>query len=166
MRPRVVDGLADGGVARLRVEGQVIGIAGGIASAEVNLDEVEAQLLEEHVAVLLVVTVESHTDGDSVFVVPRAAGVGPSVAIDAGLQSEAVDMVGHGLQPSGKAGGVGEQAAGLGIAPAEVPVVDVHIAVARILQSLADHGICLTHDERVADVHMIGVPRTPAHERR
>ena len=49
------------------------------------------------------------------------------------------------------------------VAIAEKAVVDVYVTIACRLEALGHHGVGLAHDERVADVYMIGVPGTPAH---
>ena len=106
-------------------------------AAEVHLDEVEAQVLEEEVGILLVVLVEPHALADGVAVEHAAAGVAPGIAVDAGLQPLLVDIVGHGLQAVGETRGVDEQVARLRVAPAEVAVVDVDVVVAHGLQPFA-----------------------------
>ena len=111
----------------------------GVAAAEVDLDEVEAQLLEEEVGVLLVVLVESDADARLVAAVIAAAGVVAGVAVNTGFQALGVDVVDDRLQTVGEALRVNLQlAAGL-VAPAEVAVVDVDVVVAGIQQLLRHH---------------------------
>ena len=55
----ILDGLADGRIALLLVKPEPFTVLPGIATAVVNLDEVEVQVFEKVVAVLLVVLIES-----------------------------------------------------------------------------------------------------------
>ena len=111
----------------------------GVAAAEVNLDEVEAQLLEEEVGILLVVLVESDADTRLVTAVIAAAGVVTGVAVDAGFQAFGVDVVDDRLQTVGEPLRVYQQLARLLVAPAEVAVIDVDVVVTGIEQFLRHH---------------------------
>ena len=158
LAPRPADGIGYLRIACLLVEPQRVALRMGLTAAVVYLDEVEAQFPEEHVAVLLVVAIESHAHADGVGIIDAAAGVAPRIAVDAGLQSQPVDMLHHGFQSPWETLGVDEQAPRLPVAPAEVAVVDVHVPIPYLAQSFLDHGVGLPHDERVADVHTVGVP--------
>ena len=143
----VGNGLSNGLVAFFLVEVELVGIVYGVASAEVDLDEVEAAVLEEEVAVLLVVLVESHAYAVLVASVVAAAGVMAGVGIYASLHAQLMDVVCHRLEPVGEAGGVDEQLSCLRVAPAEVAVVDVDVVVADSQQSLLAHGVRLVLDD-------------------
>ena len=154
----VTDGLGNGGVALALVEVEPILIVDGIAAAEIDLDEVEAQLLEEEVAVLLVVLVESYALAVLVAAVVAAAGVVAAVAVDAGLQAFRVDIVDDGLQTVGKAGGMNLELTGRGVAATEVAVVDVDVVIAGIEQTPGDHGVGLPLDGGLVDIQLERVP--------
>ena len=132
-------------------------------TAEVHLDEVEAQLLEEEVGILLVVLVESYALADDVAIEHAATGVAPGIAVDTGLQPFLVDVVHYALQSVGESGGVNEQLARLWVAPAEITIVDVDVVEAHGFQSFALDGVGLLLNQTLVDVHPVGVPGTPAH---
>lgn len=154
-------GPADGGILRLFVQVEVLGVLRWVAAAKVHLDEVKAEFVEEVVRVGLLVPVEP--DAHARIVVPVvAAGVAPGVGVGAGLQPEAVYVGHHRSQSLRKTGGMGVQAA-LGRAPVVGAVVNVDVAVAGLFQPVSGHGQCLPADEAVADVYAVGVPRAPPH---
>ena len=72
------------------------------ASAEVYLYEVEAELVEEEVTVLTVMTIETDTQAERVLVIIAATGVVTTVGVDSGLESETVDVVYNWFQAIGK----------------------------------------------------------------
>ena len=156
----LADGLDDGRVTLALVEVELLARA-----AVVDLDEVEAPLVEIEVGILLLVPVEPHAHAVGVGIPQRTAGVGARVGVDTRPQAKAVDMVDDALDAVGEAFGVGLQHALL-VAVAEEAVVDVDIAVAGILQPERHHGIGLAADKLLADVYTVGVPRAPPHDGR
>ena len=134
--PRVPDGCGDVGIALLLAQVQPVFIMNGVATAEVHLDEVEAQILEEHVTVLLVVLVEPHAFACLVATMITATGVIATVAVDAGLLSLFVDIVHNGLQSVGESGRVYLQLSCLSIPSAKVSIVNIDMVITNIIQSL------------------------------
>ena len=130
----------------------------GVTTAEVNLDEVEAQLLEKEIGILLVVLVKADTDTGLVTSMVTAAGVIAGIAVDACLQAFLMDMVNNALQALGKPCGVNEQLPRRIVTPPEIAVIDVDMVETHILQAFRDHGIGLTFDNGLADVQTKGVP--------
>ena len=142
----------------LLVEHEVVIIITIRTAAEVDLDEVEAQVLEEEVGILLVVLVESDALAGDVAIELTAAGVAASVAVDASFQSLAVDMVDHAFQSVGETLRMDEEVAVLTVASAEIAVVDVDVVIAHGLQAFRHHGVGLALDQAFADIHAKGVP--------
>ena len=136
----VGNGFGNGLVALFFVEVELLAVVVVNASAEIDLDEVEAALLEEEVAVLLVVLVESHAFAQLVASVIVAAGVVAGVRVDARLHAQQVDVLHHGQQSVGESGRVDEQFARLLVAPSEVAVVDVDVVVSHFQKTLRLHG--------------------------
>ena len=151
-----LDGIANFGVLRLHVKPHVV------AAAVVHLDEVVVPLVEIGLAVGLFVLVETHAAPPGGRVA-RAAGVVARIAVDAGLEAQRVDVVGHGAHAVGKLLGVDVQPACFGVAAVPVAVVDVDILVAGSRQTFAHHGVGLLADEFFADAKPVGVPRAPPH---
>ena len=133
-----------------------------VATAEIDFDEVKPHVDEIECGVLCVVTVEAYAAGYGVVVVVVAAGVSAGVAVDAGAQSEGMDVVDDRAESGGKSLRVCEQTP-FAVASTEETVVDIHMIVAGVAESGADHDVSLTHDEAVADVDAVGVPGAPAH---
>ena len=71
-------------------------------TAEVDLDKVEAQILEEVIGILLVVLVQSYAFACHVAVEHATAGVTPCIAIDTCLQTLGVNMVNYAFQSIGE----------------------------------------------------------------
>ena len=132
-------------------------------STEVDLNEVEAEFLEEEVGVLLVVAIEPHALADDIAIEHAAAGVAPGIGVDAGLEVLAVDVVHEPFQAVGEALGVDEELTRLCVAPSEVAVVDIDIGIATATQALRDHRIGLLANQGLADVDAVGVPGGPPH---
>ena len=163
-RLHCVKRLADERVALLRVHVDLRRVAALRAAAEVDLDEVEAELLEEILRVLALVVPEPHADSHLVVVEDAAAGVLAAVGVDAGLEAERMDVVDDGLESVGEALRVRLEPSVL-VASAEVAVVDVDVYVPALveLQLLDKVGVVL--DRPLADVDAECVPRAPAHRR-
>ena len=163
--PRLSNRLADGGVARLFIQGQTFAVLRTITTTEINLDEVEAEFIEEEVTVLLVVLVQPHSHGNGIAVVVVAARVMTCIAVNTCLQSLAVDVIDHRLHTVGKTCGMNQQLARRLVASSKVAIIDIDEAVAHIEQTPADHCIGLTLNQFLVDVHTIRVPRAPTHRR-
>ena len=110
---------------------------------------------------MLLMSCETHADSPWMTVL-AAAGVVASVGIDAGFQTELVDVVHQWAHAVREQFGVQAQMAVLS-APVPITVVDVHIEIARFLQPVLMHGDGLSLDEVLVDVEGKSVPRTPAH---
>ena len=95
LAPCILNGLADGRIALLLVESEPLAVLSGVATAIVDLDEVEVQVLEEVVAVLLVVLIEPRAVLLLLPAVVSGAGVVSGIGVDARLQTEPVDIVNH-----------------------------------------------------------------------
>ena len=117
-------------------------------ATEINFDELEAQFVEEHLAVLRVVAIESYTEPVGVVVVPGAAGARTRIRIDAGFKPQGMDVLHRSLQPVGETGGMGNQASGA-VTIAEIAVVDIDKVVAGIFQAHRDHQVGLLHNDAV-----------------
>ena len=128
-----------------------------ITTAEVHLDEVVAQLLEEIVGILLVVLIETGTLARGVAIVVTAAGVIARIAIDACLQALAVDMIHDRFQAIGEALFIDEQLACRGVTTALKAIIGVDILITSLLKPVR-HGVGLLLDERLRDVTIVGVP--------
>ena len=137
----------------------------GIAAAEVDFDKVEVHLAEIEAGIALVMAVHAHTDAQAVVVPEVSAGMASGVGIDAGLESQGVDMVGDGPQTVGEALRVGQQGA-VGSAAALKAVVYINIGIAGAVQPFGHHEVGLPADKAVADMHAVGVPRAPPHHGR
>ena len=83
----IPDGFGNLGIACLLVERERVALGVGPAPAIVYLDEVEAKVAKEEVAVLLVVAIEPHPNADGVGIVYAAAGVTACIAVDASFQT-------------------------------------------------------------------------------
>ena len=81
------------GIARLLVERERVALGVRPAPAIVHLDEVEAQVTKEEIAVLAVVSIKTHPNTDGVAIVNAAASVAPRITVDARFQAQAVDML-------------------------------------------------------------------------
>ena len=162
---RVLQRVGDGGVALLLVHLDLPIVAPRLTAAIIHLDEVEVMVFEEEVGVLLVVTIEAHAGTRTVGVVDAATGVLTRIAVDTGLQAEAVDVFHDGRQPIREALRMYAQPSVL-IATVEVTVIDVHILVTCRLQPALVHRIRLSFDNILTDVEGKRVPRRPAHGRR
>ena len=81
-------GIGNGGIAFLLIKDTAPFLTH--ASAEVHLYEVEAELVEEEVTVLMVMTVQPDTQAQRVLVVIAAASVVSTVGVDSGFKSETV----------------------------------------------------------------------------
>ena len=161
--PCVFNRFGNGGVAFLLVEVKVFAIVITYTSTEIDLDEVEAEFLEEKVAVLLVMSVEADAFGNLVTSMIVAAGVLAAIGVDACLHLEGVDIIDHRLQAIRETGGMDEQLSRFGVTSSEVAVVDVDVVVADFVESLCSHGSGLSLDDIFVDVEGKGVPRTPTH---
>lgn len=95
----------------------------------------------------------------------RTAGIGSGIGVDTSFQPEAMDVVGHTFDAVGETFGMCLQYPFL-ITVSEETVVDVDVPVAGIFQPERYHGFGLSFDEIFTDVDTVGVPRTPAHDRR
>ena len=131
------------------------------AATIVHLDEIEVPVLEIQVAVLFLVAGKAHAYAPRMAVL-GAAGIVASVAVDTCFQPKAVDVVHEWTHA------VGEQLrvqAQVSVFTSSIPVavVDVHILVARRLQSAFVHGVGLSFDELLVDVEGECVPRAPSH---
>ena len=130
----------------------------GVTTAEVNLDEVEAQLLEEEVGILLVVLIESYTLAGSIASEHAATGVTPGIAVDTCLEAKAVDIIYQCSHARGEALHVKTQVTILATT-IPIAVVDVDILVACFLQACWRMSCSLMFSANVFhdDQPMVGV---------
>ena len=150
--PCLLDGAPDGRIAFLLVEVELLS-----SPTVVNLNEVVAPVSEVEPCVLLLMSVETCSDAVLVLVPDTAAGDSSRIRIDACLQSFRVDIVADSFHATRKPLRMRMHLSFL-IPVSEKAVVNIDIGVASILQTCTDDGIGLPLDERVTDVHPIGVP--------
>ena len=127
-----------------------------VAATVIHLDEVEVPVDEVKFAVLFLMTREAHADAPCMTPL-TATGVVTGIGVDAGLQTELVDVVHQRAHAVRKPLGVKTQMTVLA-ASVPVAVVDVHIEIAGFLQTVLVHGISLSLDEVLVDVEGKRVP--------
>ena len=163
LAPGILDGLADGRIAFLLAEPEAFAVLSGIATAEVDLDEVEVQIFEEVVTVLLVVLIESRSVLLFLPAVVSGAGVVSGIGVDARLQSEPVDIVHHGFQSAWETVLVDDELSRGLVTTTLEAIVDIDVGISRSLQALVGHSLGLALDERRVDLGSKCVPRAPSH---
>ena len=151
------------GVARALVELETL------SAAVVHLDEVEAEVDEVELAVRRVVSVQPAALPAEVVValgvLPHAAaGVRARVGVDARLEPQRVDSVDRGLHSVREPPRVEPEDAVLAVS-AEESVVNVHVRVARGLESVRRHRARGVEDHLLGYLASERVPAGPAHQR-
>ena len=154
----VLDGVGNQRVLLLSVKAHVA------SSAPVHLDEVKVPVTEVELAVLVFMARHSHVHAVCQ-AVSRSAAVVTRIGVDARLEPQRVDIVHQRAHAVRETVHVQPQVAVLA-ASLPVAVVDVDVAVARLLQAAVVHGVGLTADKLLVDVEGKRVPRAPAHGRR
>ena len=151
----VANGIGNPGVLLTLVKIQMA------ATAIIHLDEIKIPVTEVELTVLLLMAVKSDSYAPCI-PVSRSASVVTRVTIDTSLQAQRVDIVHQGTHPVGEPFHIQAQVPVIAT-PLPVTVVDVDIAVARVLQSAPMHGIGLLTYKLLIDVQCKGVPGTPPH---
>lgn len=153
------DGPADSGITLLLVEFQPVGILVRWVAAEIDLNEIETKVSKEVIGIFLFMAVKPHALRNGIAVIVVSSGISACIAVNPRFQDERMDAVDHRFQSVRKTLGMNEQLSVLRTA-SEVPVVDVDIPIPRLLQVGFDQRFRLVQDKRIADIHMIGIPRT------
>ena len=79
-----------------------------ITAAEINLDEVKLQVFEKVIGILLIVSIETYTASQFVFIPEITTGIASCIGIDTSLEAQAMDMLDNGFQTIRESGGMNQ----------------------------------------------------------
>ena len=104
----MVDGLTNGCIALFLVKVEMLCVLRRITAAEINLDEVKLQVFEKVIGILLIVSIETYTASQFVFIPEITTGIASCIGIDTSLEAQAMDMLDNGFQTIRESGGMNQ----------------------------------------------------------
>ena len=146
----VLDGIGDFRILLLLVKPHVM------PSAIVHLDEVEIPVTEIELAILFLMSCQTHAQSPCVLAF-RTTGVVTGIAVYSRLQSQRVNVIHQRPHAAGKQFLVQTQMPVLGSA-VPIAVVNVDITIAGLLQATLMHGVSLLANQVLVDIQSERVP--------
>ena len=113
----------------------------------------------------MLMTIQARTYSVDILIPNGTASIASGIRINTGFQSQRMNMVCHPFQSVRKTFRMSLHRAVL-ITPTKKSIIYIDIIITCIFQTFLHHGIGLLLYQSLIDIHPIGIPRAPAHNRR